>query len=521
MYQNEIYIYLRKSRADDESLTIEEVLARHETILQAYAEKNLGFRIPESQIFREVVSGETIDDRPMMCQLIKLLESDQQIKAVLVVEPQRLSRGDLVDTGTIINTFRYTDTLVMTPPKTYNLTDEYDRKFLEMELMRGNDYLEYTKKILARGREASVRAGNYIGSVRPYGYKKVTLGTGRDKVLTLEPIPEEAKAVQLIFQLYSQGKGINQIASHLDGLGIAAPSAEYWNPRTVHTILENVVYIGLIKWGSRKTVKTIVDGKIIKTRPRNNPDTMYFEGKHPAIVDKELFDTVQSMLKNSPKIKRFTELQNPFAGLVYCAECGRALSMKRTIQSTKTGHVTTSMICNNQVHCHTRSCLQIAFIDRVKKSLAETIHDFEFQLADGSIDAEISIREHTLEMLKIEIQKCKEKDARQKDAYEDGIYTKAEYFQRNAKLQEQLAKLTNQLRSMESSKAPSADLEEKISRFTAALNALDDYTISAEQKNFLLKKCIDRIVYHNSAISKPGVGRYEENPFQLDIYYIL
>ena len=188
MYENEIYIYLRKSRSDDSSLSIEEVLSRHETILQDYAKKNLGFLIPESQIFREVVSGETIDDRPLMKQLIHLLESDSSIKGVLVVEPQRLSRGDLVDCGTIINTFRYTNTLVLTPPKTYNLTDEYDRKFLEMELMRGNDYLEYTKRILARGREASVRAGNYIGSIRPYGYQKVTYGTGKDKVLTLEPI---------------------------------------------------------------------------------------------------------------------------------------------------------------------------------------------------------------------------------------------------------------------------------------------------------------------------------------------
>lgn len=521
MYENEIYIYLRKSRSDDPSLSIEEVLSRHETILQDYAKKNLGFLIPESQIFREVVSGETIDDRPLMKQLIHLLESDSSIKGVLVVEPQRLSRGDLVDCGTIINTFRYTNTLVLTPPKTYNLTDEYDRKFLEMELMRGNDYLEYTKRILARGREASVRSGNYIGSIRPYGYQKVTYGTGKDKVLTLEPIADEAKTVQLIYQLYTEGKGINQIASYLDQIGIAPPQAEYWSPRTIYEILNNTIYIGLVKWGNRKVIKTIVDGKIVKTRPRNSPDTLYFPGKHPAIIEKELFDHVQTIMGNAPKIKRSRELQNPYASIVFCSNCGKALSMKKYVQSTKTGHVTKSMVCNNQSHCHTRSCLESAFTDRVRKSLIETIHDFEVQLSGDNLQAKMDIREHTIEMLKVEIQKCKERDLRQKDAFEDGIYTKNEYLQRNAKLQEQLSKLTHQLNNLEASMTPTAHIEEKLSKFTAALHALDDFTVSAAEKNRLLKECIERIEYHNDAESKPGKGRFEENPFSLDIFFKL
>lgn len=521
MSQNEIYVYLRKSQSDDPALTVEEVLSKHESILQNYASEYLGFFIPESQIFREVVSGETIDDRPLMQQLIHLLESASSIKGVLVIEPQRLSRGDLVDCGTIINTFRYTNTLVITPPKTYNLTDEYDRKFFEMELMRGNDYLEYTKKILARGREASVRAGNYIGSIRPYGYQKITYGTGKDKVLSLEPIPDEAKIVQLIYLLYTEGYGINQIASTLDHMGITPPRTKYWNPHTVHQILTNTIYIGLVKWGERKVVKTIVDGKIVKTRPRNSTNTLYFPGKHPAIIEKSLFDHVQTIIGNTPKIKHSKELQNLYAGLVFCSNCGRSLSMKKYVQSTKTGHVTRSMVCNNQSHCHTRSCLESAFTDRVRKSLIETIHDFEVQLSGDNLQTKINIREHTIEMLKNEIQKCKERGLRQKDAFEDGIYTKNEYLQRNAKLQEQLSKLTQQLSNLEASITPTAHIEEKLSNFTAALHALDDSTVSAVEKNRLLKQCIERIDYHNNAESKPGKGRYEENPFSLDIFFKL
>ena len=179
-----VIIYLRKSRADDPCMTVEDVLANHERQLQEYSMSFFGAKIPEDRIFREVVSGETIADRPVMKEVMTLLETGI-IKGVLVIEPQRLSRGDLEDCGKIINTFRYTNTLVITPSKTYNISDEYDRKFFEMELTRGNDYLEYTKRILSRGKLASVKQGNFIGSVAPYGYKKVTKGTGKDTYLSL------------------------------------------------------------------------------------------------------------------------------------------------------------------------------------------------------------------------------------------------------------------------------------------------------------------------------------------------
>ena len=60
---DEILVYLRKSRTDDPLLTVEEVLAKHETILDEWAEKNLGCKIPEENKFREVVSEKDNDER--------------------------------------------------------------------------------------------------------------------------------------------------------------------------------------------------------------------------------------------------------------------------------------------------------------------------------------------------------------------------------------------------------------------------------------------------------------------------
>ena len=152
----DILVYLRKSRTDDPTMTVEEVLEKHESILDEWAEKNLDEKVPEKNKYREVVSGETIDDRPEIKKILKLVESPRY-KAILIVEVQRLSRGDLEDAGRLIKLLRYSNTIVITPQKTYDLRDEYDRDAFERELKRGNEYLEYTKKILDRGKLLSVR----------------------------------------------------------------------------------------------------------------------------------------------------------------------------------------------------------------------------------------------------------------------------------------------------------------------------------------------------------------------------
>ena len=140
-------LYLRKSRQDDPNETIEEVLSKHEAMLQELCERQFGGRVPEENIYREIVSGERIDERVEVKRVLARIE-DPNITSVVCVEPQRLSRGDLTDCGRLISAFRFSSTLVVTPYMTYDLTNKMERKFFQDELLRGNDFLEYTKEIL-------------------------------------------------------------------------------------------------------------------------------------------------------------------------------------------------------------------------------------------------------------------------------------------------------------------------------------------------------------------------------------
>ena len=47
-----------------------------------------------------------------------------------------------------------------------------------------------------------------------------------------------------------------------------------------------------------------------------------------------------------------------------------------------------------------------------------------------------------------------------------------------------------------------ADWQEKLARFTDALNALDTPDLSAAEKNRLLKACIEKIIYRREKLQR-------------------
>lgn len=154
-------MYLRKSRADDPGEDVMDTLYRHESILRAVAKRGK-YLVHEDCIYREVVSGENIFSRP---QMIRLLEdvTKGKYQSVLVVDIDRLGRGDMRDQGLILETFKAADTLIVTPEKVYDLNNEMDEELTEFKgFMARREYKMITKR-LKRGREQTVRAGRLCG----------------------------------------------------------------------------------------------------------------------------------------------------------------------------------------------------------------------------------------------------------------------------------------------------------------------------------------------------------------------
>lgn len=327
-------LYLRKSRADmdAEARGEGETLARHEKALLDLA-KRLNLNI--TQIYREIVSGETIAARPVMQQLLSEVEQGMW-DGVLVMEVERLARGETIDQGIVAQTFKLSGTKIITPIKTYDPNNEYDEEYFEFGLFMSRREYKTINRRLQRGRIASVKEGKYVGNKAPYGYVRKKLEN--DKGFSLELDSEQAPIVKLIFDLYAYGErqsdgtmedmGISKIVRKLNTLGIPTVKGDAWVNATLQSMLRNPVYIGKIRWSARPMKQKMVDGKMVKERPRaKKEDWIIADGLHEPLVDNKTWERVQQKLAENPTHPSPKQYQtmNPLAGLVVCGVCGRKM----------------------------------------------------------------------------------------------------------------------------------------------------------------------------------------------------
>lgn len=487
----EYLIYLRKSRQDDPNETVEEVLRKHEIQLQDHALKNIGYRIPNNDVYREIVSGETIADREKIRELFARLETEKdKIKGVLVMDVPRLTRGDLLDMGTVLHAFLYTNTLIITPSRTFNLRDKFDRKYFEMELSRSSDYLEYTNEILVRGRVASKRRGNFISAVPPYGYDKAKIG----KDCTLVPNPKEAPYIPMIFEWYLEGLGAWTIANKLDELGAKPRHKDKFSLPSIRNILRNEVYYGKVRIGFRTQEKVLVDGVVKKKRKRVKEYEL-IDGKHTPLISEDLFMKVKAKIGTNTKEVNDKELRNMWAGLIVCGVCGR--NMERVTYQ----HRAFRIRCIGARTCKNISAnfepIENAIITELKAKLEDFTVHYEENMQDTQNE-----RETLILSLKKQLKEAKTKQTQICDFLENGVYTVEMFVERNNKLKEEIERLEVALENAEKEVPKIQGAKDFIVTFHQTLDMLKDDGISAKIKNDYLKKII-KVIYYTK--TKEGI----------------
>lgn len=516
----EVKEYDRKSRSDDPLLSVEEILERHGKIMEEYAIKYFGKPIPEENKYKEVGSGESIDSRPEMLRLLKDIESPL-VKAIMVVDVQRLSRGDLEDAGRLIKLLRYTNTYVITPMKIYDLRDEYDRDAFERELKRGNEYLEYFKKIQRRGKIASIKEGNYVGSVAPYGFDRMPIKDGRKTCYTLVEKKEEADIVRLVFEWYcNEDIGVTAICRRLESMNIKTKNGKsLWKPSIIFAMLENVHYIGYVRWNWRKTVKTIEDQEVKTTRPKANKanvdEYLVFKGKHEAIVSEEIFNKAQEIKGTRHRTKTDVSLKNPFSGIMFCAKCGSKIGYN-TYKKNGKEFAPPKLVCNNQFHCKSGSVDFNEVVDYVCKALQECIDDFEVRVSNKEDDS-VKLHANLISNLEKKLTELQLKEDMQWDALYDPNPEKrmpqAVFNRLNDKVLKEKEEVREALCTAQKSVPVSINYSNLTMRFTDALIALKDPAIPAKIKNQYLRNAIERIDYERSPnirITKSNAHLYNE-----------
>ena len=499
-------MYLRRSRQDDETLTMEEVLHKQKNILTDLAAKK---ELYVGEIYQEVVSGETIEARPEIQRLMQDCYAGKW-DGILIKEVTRLSRGSQGDAQVIMDCLKFGNqnkgVLAVTPTKVYDIAhNSDDEEYMEFELFMSRREYKMINRRMQGGKLQCIVEGEYMSAYRPYGWEIIKEGKRR----TLTPKPDEYEIGKLIYEWRIAGDSPYTIAGRLTTMGIPTYTGQSkeWSKETVKEFLRNPVNMGKVRWNDRMQVKVMADGKLQTTRPRSNHTERYmlYDGIHK---DKAMVTEEEWKLANrgfrADKTKGNLKLTNVLAGLLVCQKCGKVMYY----QGNKARPGTAARLCHPSVKlCKVKSAIADDVINAVAHSLRLYIEDFELKL-EGMPTVNEDAVALQVEALNKELRKTKRILDKLFDDYENEIYTANEFVERKAKHNERIASIQEQIAALEDTIPEKEEYEDKILKLSDALAALEDESLDAEEKNRYLKDIVDKIEF----------SRENGEEFILDVY---
>lgn len=164
------------------------------------------------------------------------------------------------------------------------------------------------------GKRKSMADGKFSLAYKCFlGYEK-----GEDGLPKI--VEEEAKIVRKIYSLFLEGYTVRMIADYLTKQGISTPKGKkQWSVSTVMSILTNEKYRG-----DALLQKTYTADFLSKTIKKNHGEVpqYYIENSHPAIIDPEMFELVQTEIERRRPNRHKLHRNSPFTAKIICGDCG-------------------------------------------------------------------------------------------------------------------------------------------------------------------------------------------------------
>ena len=181
---------------------------------------------------------------------------------------------------------------------------------------------ESISKNMKWGIRARMEKGTYTAPAAPFGYRWGSNG--------LVIHQEEAACVRWIFAEYLSGRNTEDIANELKIRSVSDPvlTARKWSYQTIVNMLKNEKYIG-----DCLNQKTYMTEELPRRCLRNRGEyaQYYVEAAHPAIIDRDTFAAVQTLLQMRAKGHvQHTVQTSPMAAKIVCGNCGANFRRKQT-----------------------------------------------------------------------------------------------------------------------------------------------------------------------------------------------
>lgn len=260
-------------------------------LLRNYADKNNMMIVKE---FEDVETAKCTG-RTNFNEMLKFIKSSKDCKTILVEKTDRLYRNlpDYVTVDNLNLNIHFVKEGCILSENSHS-----SEKFIHgIKVLQARQYIQNLGEEVKKGLTQKAKEG-YVTGKPPYGYKKI------DKKQSV--IDEEKSSFVLrAFELYSKGNlSLSKLACQLYKEGyIFKDNCPKAYKSQLENILKNPFYYGMIVFKG----------------------TLY-EGKHEALITKELFDLTQLAFRKDNKPKHIVAKEFLFSGMVKCANCGCNLS---------------------------------------------------------------------------------------------------------------------------------------------------------------------------------------------------
>lgn len=326
-------LYIRLSR-DDGNIESDSVISQRSLLKQYVKENNY---IVVDEYVDDGFSG-TNFDRPAFKKMMKDIELGK-INMIITKDMSRLGR-DYIGTGELIEKYfpnknvRY----IAINDGIDTFIDNTNNDIAPFKAIMNDMYAKDISKKVKTSLHSRMKEGLYVSGRCPFGYMKDP--TNKNHLVVNV---EQADTVKLIFDLALKGNTYHYIAQYLTERKIKTPASYYnyvWNTKCINTkcisqeygvwvdttvkaILTNQIYVGDTVQGKTKKINY----KLKKTVKNNPNDYIIVENTHEAIIDRDKFNYVQTLLPKNvkrPDKKRFYLLD----GLLYCGDCKHRITIR-------------------------------------------------------------------------------------------------------------------------------------------------------------------------------------------------
>ena len=294
----------------------------------------------------------TVFERPAFDEMMQDMK-DGKINCIVVKDLSRLGRNYLEAGNYLEQIFPFFRVRFI------SITDGYDSNspdvtdeslIIPLKNIINEGYAKDISQKITTSFEARKKQGQFMGKYPVYGYLKDPENKNHLIVNS-----ETCGIVKRIFQMRDSGMALGAIASQLNEEGIPSPARylwlkglskeerhrdSYWDRSNVKRLLTNKMYLGMLVYGKERTSFA----KGIKRQRVPESEWKYVPNAHEAIIDQELFDSVQRKLEgakqdflNMTGINEDYQPENLFRGRIHCSDCGRAMKMTKFVATRKDG----------------------------------------------------------------------------------------------------------------------------------------------------------------------------------------